>query len=55
MDSWDRFDEIDYKATVTALTEANQMVFATEEEKSKWIDVRSALIFFDLLAKSENK
>lgn len=51
MTAWDAFYELDYKATVTALTEANEMTFETPEARSKWIEERSACLFFDYAAK----
>ena len=50
MTTWDAFDMLDYKATVTALTEANEMTFETPEARSKWIEERSACLFFDYAA-----
>ena len=46
MTAWDAFYELDYKATVTALTEANEMVFESQEARTKWIEGRSAYLFF---------
>ena len=53
MTAWDAFDELDYKATVTALTEASEMVFESPEARSKWIDERSAGLFFEYAERAE--
>ena len=42
--------EIDYKATVTALTEANEIRFESPEAKHKWINERSACLYFEYAA-----
>lgn len=50
MTAWEAFDEVNYKSTVTALTEANEMVFESDEARSIWIERRSAVLFFDYIA-----
>lgn len=48
--AWELDGEIDYKATVTALTEANEIRFESPEAKHKWINERSACLYFEYAA-----